>query len=105
MIRAFTNIGSLDWGTWFIGLMGAAISGAAAVLSTLTGSAVAGLTSHQFWIMTGVNVGVAVLVSLGKYLQNTPTPTPIQQKVDVAEAAAQQTVKAVADVKDAVNKP
>jgi hypothetical protein len=96
-IRAFTNIGSLDWGTWFIGIMGAGISGAA--------NGIVAMAIGVGWKKTAVLVGVSALVSLGKYLQQAPTPTPIQQKVETAQALASATKDAVDEVKASLPEP
>lgn len=113
MVKAFVNIQKLDWGTWLLGLIGAFISGGAGAVSAAFGTMIAdpehfnvtgGGLSKVLTVM-GITFLITGLVSLAKFLQVTPVPTPLAQKVETAAAAAAETVKAVEDVKASLPEP
>jgi hypothetical protein len=92
-----------------MGVFGAISSGVAVVLMTLGGVFVAGVSLKQGCIVTGFAFIGSVGFSLGKYLQQKPTPDPTLEiaAIESAKSVAQaeKAADAVQDAKDAVSRP
>ncbi len=109
MIRALSNVGSMQWGEWFIGLWGAFISAAAGAGSSALGTMV--VDPDHFNIHAGLRMLLEVmfcsamipgLVSLMKYLQMHPTPDrTVREALASAAAASAATGAAIGKAQDA----
>lgn len=78
MLALITNVQKLDWDGWLRGAIGALVSGGAGAV----GSGVAANIldkGHDLNILAlmGTTFLVSGIVSLAKFLQTTPVPTPI----------------------------
>ena len=111
MIQALTNIQNLDWSAWILGLIGAAVSGGAGAIASGFGTMVVdpahfnlGNPSELFKVMA-ICFAFSAVISLAKFLQTTPVPTILQQKVETAQALASATKDAVDDVKASLPPP
>ncbi len=80
-MQAITVAKSLDWKGWFIGIMGALVSGFAGVIGSGLGVTITAPQDFNFHAglshlleVTLISAGISSAVSLGKFLQSHPTP-------------------------------
>ena len=75
-MQAITVASKLKWKQWWIGIMGAIISGAAGATGALAGVdiAITGATASQKLTAMGIAALFSAIVSLGKWLQTHPVP-------------------------------
>lgn len=104
-MTAIDNAIGYAWGDWMVGLMRSFLSGGAAALLTGTGGAVIGIPGNQVWKLMGINFVLMGLYRMGEFLTLHGAPDKVQQKLDVAESKAKETVEAVQDAKDAAAPP
>lgn len=85
MIVAFRSLREFGWTQWFMGLLGAAISGGAGALGTGGGGLILGGQDPDHYLLQGnhllklmlMTFIVSAVVSLMKYLQSNPVPEPL----------------------------
>jgi hypothetical protein len=97
----------LEWEEWFLGIMGAIISGGAGAVGSAFGSIV--LDPEKFNVsqgflhllaMMGISFTVCGLVSLGKFLQVHPVPNELQKSLTTAASANVEAGKAIATAQE-----
>ncbi len=82
MLTAVSTAKRLDWGGWFVGIMGAIISGGAAGIGGAVGPSYVdpghfNLTKggfHHMMECTSICFIISAVISLAKFLQTHPTP-------------------------------
>jgi hypothetical protein len=103
-----TNASKYDGATWGIGIMRSFISGGSTAMVSALASI--GIASDRFNLTGNLGntlklMGVTFLFQGGyrmfEFLSLHPAPDKVQQSLEVAQAAAKQTVNAIADAKDA----
>ena len=110
MLKAFTNLGQMQWGEWLTGIWSSFISAAAGAGSTAIGTMV--VDPVDFNIHAGLSRLLQVMafsalipgtVSMLKYLQMHPTPdkTPVQAALIDAKAANVAAGDAIGKAQDA----
>jgi hypothetical protein len=85
MINAVTTAQRLDWDGWFLGIMGAALSGGAGAVASGVGGVL--MAPNEFNLMQGkalhllglmgLTFLVSAIFSLCKYLQQKPVPDKV----------------------------
>jgi hypothetical protein len=111
MIKAFLNVQNLDWSGWILGVVGAAISGGAGAVASGFGTMIVDpqhfnlQNPTELFKVMAVVFGFSAIISLAKYLQTTPVPTALAQKVQTAQQLASATKIAVDEVKASLPEP
>lgn len=89
----------LDWRGWFLGIMGAIISGGAGAIGGATGTMVLDPATfnihrgvHKIFEAMAISFGFSAITSLAKYLKTQPIPA----EVSITEVSTVTTTKTVA---------
>jgi hypothetical protein len=110
MINAVTTMSRLDWSGWWLGIMGALVSGGAGAISSGVGVTVVDGQDPDHFILKGGHMIevmaicflVSAIISLAKWLQLHPIPNEIQVALQVAQGESDKAVAQASKVADAV---
>lgn len=105
----FGNAAQYDWATWMIGIMRSFISGGSSAM--MAGMASMGIAPDRFNLNLGLGntlrlMGIMFLFQglyrLFEFLNLHGAPDKLQQKLDAAKAASQDTTAAIKDAQSSM---